>query len=81
MQKSIFRGVFTHSDSFYDLLKDFVLSRHLRIDASRYAQAGLNYTMKYFFLKKNFSKNDHPEYFINKCFERFNLDVAKETIL
>ena len=56
MQKSIFRGVFTNSASFYDLLKDLVLSRHLRIEASRYAQAGLNYTMKYFFLKKTFQK-------------------------
>ena len=56
MQKSIFRGVFTHSDSFYDLLKDLVLFRHLRIDASKYGQAGLNYTMKYFFSKKTFQK-------------------------
>ena len=56
MQKSIFRGVFTHSDSFYDLLKDLVLFRHLRIDAPKYAQAGLNYTMKYFFSKKTFQK-------------------------
>ena len=40
---STFSGVYTHFESFYHLLLSLVLSTHLLIDVSRYAQVEVNY--------------------------------------
>ena len=66
---------------FYHLPISLVLFTYSLIDASEYAQGGLNYTLVC--LKQIFLANGYPEYFINKCFKKFicNIHVVKETTL
>ena len=42
---STFSGVYIYFESFYHLLLSLVLSTHLLIDASRYAQFEVNYAL------------------------------------